>query len=274
MASTPFAAIISSMPDLRLRDIVIYYETDGTGEPVLFLHGLGSSSVAWEFQRQAFASRYRLIMPDIRGHGRSGKPPGPYTMALFAADIVGLLDALELPAAHVVGLSLGGMIGFQMAVDYPERVRSLVVVNAGPEVVPRTFKERWSVWQRQLLVNLFSMERIAENIGSRLFPEPQQAELRQMAIDGFAANDKAAYKAATRAILGWSVRDRLGQIRCPVLFVASDQDYTPVSAKELYLPEIPGARLVVIEHARHAVPLDQPQAFNEAVSDFLAQVES
>ena len=258
------------MPNLQLDDINLYYEVEGQGEPLLFLHGLGSSSVAWEFQRQAFAAEYRLIMPDIRGHGRSAKPPGPYNMALLAADIITLLDALEIPAAHVVGLSLGGMIGFQLAVDRPERVRSLVVVNAGPEVVPRTFKERWAIWQRRLLTNLFSMERIAQTIGSRLFPEPDQAELRQMAIAGFAANDKAAYKAATGAILGWSVRRRLGQIRCPVLLIASDMDYTPVAAKARYLAEIPGAKLVVIEDSRHAAPLDQPAAFNTAVGQFLA----
>ena len=122
------------------------------------------------------------------------------------------------------------------------------------------------------MVNLFSMERIAETIGGRLFPEPEQADLRQMAIEGFAANDKAAYKAATGAILGWSVRDRLGEIRCPVLLIASDMDYTPVSAKEAYLAEIPGARLMVIENSRHAVAIDQPEAFNAAVGEFLAAV--
>ncbi len=262
------------MPKLQLGDIKFHYEIEGEGEPILFLHGLGSSGTAWEFQRQAFAPRYRLVMPDIRGHGRSGKPPGPYSMTLLAADIIGLLDALAIPAAHVVGLSLGGMIGFQLAVGHPQRVRSLVAINSGPEVVPRTFKERWAIWQRRLLVNLFSMERIAETIGTRLFPEPHQDDLRQMAIEGFAANDKAAYKAATGAILGWSVRQRLGEIRCPVLLIASDMDYTPVAAKERYLAEIPGARLVIIENSRHAVPLDQPGALNAAVGDFLASAGS
>ncbi|MGD8585829.1 MAG: alpha/beta hydrolase [Chloroflexota bacterium] len=257
---------------MQLDDIKLYYEAEGQGEPVLFLHGLGSNGAAWGFQRQAFAAQYQVIVPDIRGHGRSDKPRGPYSMALLADDIIGLLDALAVPAAHVVGLSLGGMIGFQLVVDRPERVRSLVAVNCGPEVVPRTFGERWAIWQRRLLVNLFSMERIAETIAARLFPEPHQAELRQMAVDGFAANDKSAYKAATGAILGWSVRDRLGEIRCPVLLISSDMDYTPVAAKERYLAEIPEARLVIIDNSRHAAPLDQPAAFNTAVDQFLASV--
>ena len=262
------------MPKMRVNDIELYYEVAGEGEPVLFLHGLGSSSTAWQLQREAFAADYQMIMPDIRGHGRSDKPPGSYSVALFAADIAALLDGLDIPAFHVVGLSLGGMIGFQLAVDYSDRVRSLAAVNTGPELVPRTFKERRTIWARQLMVNLFSMERIAETLGGRLFPEPEQAHLRRMAVEAFAANDKAAYKAATRAILGWSVRARLGEIRCPVLLISSDMDYTPVSTKEMYLAEIPGAELVVIENSRHAVALDQPAAFNAAVLAFLASIRA
>ena len=262
------------MPKMRVNGIELYCEVAGEGEPVLFLHGLGSSSAGWQLQREAFTRDYQMIMPDIRGHGRSDKPPGPYTMALLAADIAALLDGLDIPAVHVVGLSLGGMIGFQMVVDCVERVRSLTAVNTGPEVVPRTFKERRTIWARQLMVNLFSMERIAETLGGRLFPEPEQAQLRQMAVEAFAANDKAAYKAATGAILGWSVRDRLREIRCPVLLISSDMDYTPVSTKEMYLAELPGARLVVIENSRHAVALDQPAAFNAAVLEFLASVRA
>ena len=257
---------------MMINDVDIYYQVAGSGDPLLLLHGLGSSSAAWQLQRESFSPDYKLILVDCRGHGRSGKPPGPYTMSLLADDTIKLLDALDVPAVHVVGLSLGGMIGFQMAVNHPQRLLSLTAVNTGPEVVPRTIKERLAIWQRKLLVNIFSMEQIAQSIGNGLFPEPEQAELRQMFIDGFAANDKAAYKATTGAILGWSVCHRLGEIQCPVLMISSDQDYTPVSAKERYLAEMPDARLVVINNSRHAVPIDQPEAFNATVREFLTSV--
>ena len=262
------------MPLLPVNDIQIYYELQGTGAPVLFLHGLGSSSAGWALQRDVFAAQYQVILADARGHGRSSKPPGPYSVPMFAADIVGLLDGLDVTAVHVVGLSMGGMIGFQMAVDYPERVKSLTVINSGPELVAHNLKERLFIWQRKLLLNALSMEKIGQTIGGRLFPEPEQAAYKDMFVAEFVKNDKAAYKAAANALFGWSVRDRIGQIQRPALVLASDQDYTPVATKEAYAAEIPDARLVVIENSRHAAPIDQPDVVNTAVLDFLAEIES
>ncbi len=262
------------MPMMPVGDVELYYEVWGAGEPVLFLHGLGSSSGGWVLQRDVFAAQHQVILVDARGHGRSSKPPGPYSIPMFAADIVGLLDRLAMTAVHVVGLSLGGMIGFQMAVDFPARVKSLTVINSGPELVAHNLKERLFIWQRKLLLNTLSMEKIGQTIGGRLFPEPGQAAYKDMFVAEFVKNDKAAYKATTNALFGWSVRDRIGQIQCPVLALASDQDYTPVATKEAYVAEIPNARLVVIENSRHAAPIDQPGVVNTAVLEFLAEVES
>ena len=109
------------MTKMQLDDIEIYYQVEGQGAPLLFLHGLGSSSAGWQYQRESFSKDYQVILVDVRGHGRSDKPPGPYSIAMFAADTTQLLDRLDIPAVHIVGLSLGAMIGFQMAVDQPER---------------------------------------------------------------------------------------------------------------------------------------------------------
>jgi pimeloyl-ACP methyl ester carboxylesterase len=254
---------------MPVRDIQMYYEMVGKGEPILLLHGLGSNTDSWQFQRGPFAEQYEVILADVRGHGRTSKPPGPYSVPQFSEDVVALLAGLGVTAVHIVGLSMGGMIGFQMAVDHPEKVKSLTVINSGPELVARTFQDRKMIWQRKLVVNLFSMEKIATTIGGRLFPEPEQAEARRLFVAGFQQNDKATYKAATNALLGWSVREHIGQIQCPVLVISADQDYTPVSAKEAYVAELPNARLVVIQNARHATPIDQPEALNTAVLDFL-----
>ncbi len=262
------------MAVMQIDDIELYYELLGAGEPVLFLHGLGSSSMGWQLQRDPFAAQYQVILVDVRGHGRSTHPPGPYSIALFAKDVVGLLDGLGITAVHLVGLSMGGMIGFQMAVDYPERIKSLTVVNSGPEVIAHTFKDRMMIWQRKLLINLFSLEKIGQNIAARLFPHPDQEEYRQFFLQDLAQNDKPSYKAATNAILGWSVRDQIGKIQCPVLVVAADQDYTPVTAKEAYVAEMPNAALVVIKDSRHATPIDQAAIFNQTVFTFLEKFEA
>ena len=260
------------MPTTRSNGIDLHYETAGQGEPVLLLHGLGSRSEDWQLQVPALAERYRVVTADMRGHGRTSKPSGPYSVPMMAADVLGLLDALGIETAHVVGLSMGGMIAFQMAVDRPERVRSLVIVNSGPELVARTFNERLRVWQRLALARLSSPARTAQFLGPRLFPKPEQAELRAQFIAQWAQNDPRAYRAAMRALVGWSVLDRVGALRCPTLIISGDRDYTPPSYKEHYTALIPGARLVVLEDSGHASPIDQAERFNACVLDFLADV--
>ncbi len=113
------------MPKLRIHDIDIYYEVTGQRTPLALIHGLGSSTRDWERQVPVFSERYQVITFDVRGHGQSAKPPGPYSIALFASDTVELVRALGIGPAHVVGISMGGMIAFQLAVDAPQRIKSL-----------------------------------------------------------------------------------------------------------------------------------------------------
>ena len=260
------------MPNVNVNDISLYYEESGEGEPLLFLHGLGTDGRSWEYQRDFFAEQFRVIVVDVRGHSRSAQPPGPYSVSQFAADIFALLDHLQIDQFHLVGLSMGGMIGFQMAVDQPKRCKSLTIVNSGPELVPRTLKERWQILQRRLVLNFSSMEKIGEFIGERLFPEPEQAEYKELFVQQMRENDPQAYKAATNALIGWSVRSKLNRIQCPVLVISGDMDYTPVATKEAYVRELPTARLQVIHNSRHGTPIDQPEAFNTAVLQFLRTV--
>jgi pimeloyl-ACP methyl ester carboxylesterase len=257
------------MPTTRANGIDIHYEAMGAGEPLLLLHGLGSRAEDWELQLPAFAPHFRVIAPDLRGHGRTTKPPGPYTVPLMTADVLGLMDALGVAAAHLVGLSMGGMIAFQMAVDRPERVLSLVIVNSGPALQPKTAHDRLRVAQRLTLARLFGPARTGRFLSRRLFPKPEQEPLRAQLVERWARNDHAAYLASMRALVGWSVRERIGKIAVPVLVIAGDRDYTPVAAKRGYTAQIPGARLEVIEDSGHATPIDQTEKFNATVLAFL-----
>ena len=262
------------MPRQRIGDVELHYEVTGQGNPIVFLHGLGSSGRDWEPQVTAFSGRYQVITVDMRGHGQSDKPPGPYSIAGFAADAAGLMDALALGPAHVVGISMGGMIALQLALDAPERVRSLAAVNCGGELVLRTFRERREGWMRFLVARLLGMRRMGEVLSERLFPNEDQAALRTLFVERWAENDQRAYMASMRALVGWSVMERLGEIRCPTLVVASDQDYSPVADKEAVVARIPHAELAVIPDARHAVPFAQPEKFNAVLAAFLAKVHS
>jgi pimeloyl-ACP methyl ester carboxylesterase len=257
------------MPTIRTNDVTLYYEEMGQGDPLLLLHGLGSSTEDWYFQMEPFSQHFRVIALDLRGHGRSSKPPGPYSIPMFADDIAACLNALQIPSAHILGISLGGMIAFQLALNAPAMVKSLIIVNSVPAMVVRNFADRWQLWQRSAIIELMGVRRMGEYLAVRLFPKPEQAELRQAMIERWARNDKPAYQAAMRSFIGWDVMDQLAAIACPTLVISADEDYWPVVEKELYTAKLPNARLLVVDDSRHATPVDQPDIFNTAVLEFL-----
>lgn len=251
----------------------LHYEQYGHGAPVLLVHGLGSSTRDWEYQIPELAAHYRVIALDVRGHGRSDKPRERYSIAGFAEDVAALIEHLELESVHLVGISMGGMIGFQLGVDRPELLKSLCIVNSGPEVKAKSPRDYLEIAKRWGLSRLLSLESIARGLGWLLFPKPEQAELRRKIEERWPQNDKRAYLASLDAIIGWGVRERLARITCPTLVISADHDYTPVALKAAYVEELPNARLLVIEDSRHATPLDQPEHFNRSLLAFLAEVE-
>lgn len=260
------------MPVLQLQDLALYYEVTGDGSPLLLIHGLGSSSRDWEMQIEPFAKDYQVITLDLRGHGQSGKPPGPYSIRMFAEDTAALVRRIDILPAHVVGISMGGMVAFELAVHFPQLLCSLTIVNSYPEMRVETLQEHLQVWRRFLILELLGMRGMGRMLGGRLFPFPEQSDLRETFVSRWAQNNKRAYRESLRAILNWDVESRLGEIDCPVLVVASDQDYVTVEEKRVYTAKIPNAKLVIIEDARHAVTAERPDQFNTVLRDFLTSI--
>ena len=256
---------------IRVDDVELFCEIAGEGEPLLLIHGLGSCVADWGPQIEYFSQGYRVIAFDLRGHGQSSKPQDGYSIERFARDTAALIEALETGPVHVAGISLGGMVAFQLAVDAPKLVKSLTIVNSGPAVPTQTFKQRMPLYVRLLYIRTLGLRKMAKAIAKRLFPEPQQAGLQSRFIERLAANEKRCYVASLRAIFaGWGVAGHLGDIRCPVLVIAADQDYTPLELKQAYVDRLPDARMVVIPNSRHALPMEKPREFNRALADFLA----
>jgi pimeloyl-ACP methyl ester carboxylesterase len=260
------------MPKLRVNNTGIYYEVTGQGEPLLFIHGLASSSRSWKKQVPFFAQHYRVITFDIRGHGRSDRPlREPYSIKLFAADAVELMRALGIASAHVVGFSMGGMVGFQLAVDAPEMVSSLVAVNCCPEGSMRTFNDGIECFRRMFFLQFNGMRNKGQNGVKQPEPASNRKGSPQSVIQRMAVNNKLAYANAFGALVKWSVADCLGAINCPTLMIASDADFVPVSIKAGYASKMPNAELVVISNARHAAPREQAEEFNAILLEFLSK---
>lgn len=148
----------------------LHYEEYGRGEPLLLVHGLGSSAQDWEKQIPELSTRYRLIVPDVRGHGRSDKPRERYSIPGFAADLMALVDHLGLGPVHYAGLSMGGMIGFQLAVDQPQLFKSLCIVNSAPQVKLRSADDYWQWFKRWSMARLLSMAAIGRPWANDCFP--------------------------------------------------------------------------------------------------------
>lgn len=257
------------MPQKLIRDININYEIIGDGQPLLFIHGLGSSLRDWEEQVPVFSKKFKVITLDLRGHGQTDKPKGPYSISMFAEDIAELIKSLKVDPVHVVGISLGGAIGFHLAINHPYITKSLVVVNMSASVPIKTLKEKQMFFLRVLIVKMMGMRKMGEVLAKRLFIKPEQEELRERMASRWAENDKKAYLSSLKTLKNWSVLERLHEIKCPTLVVSADEDYTPLSAKEEYTALIPNAKLVVIEDARHAVSVEKPEEFNTILFNFL-----
>jgi pimeloyl-ACP methyl ester carboxylesterase len=270
---TSSAVVSSTMPTYTINGIDLHYEVTGQGDPIVFIHGLGSSTRDWQSQVEFFSKTHQVVTVDLRGHGQSSKPKDDYSVQQFANDVGQLLEETDHFPAHVVGLSLGGMVAFELAVSRPQLVRSLVVVNSGPEMPRETWWIRAKVWLmlflRTLIVRLFGMRRLGETLAAKLLPEAGQEELREVFIKRWAENDPQAYLASMWALRRWSVASRLGTIACPTCVVAGQFDYTPLEYKQAYAGKIPQATIISIPASRHLTPIDRADLFNEAVASFL-----
>lgn len=254
----------------RVDGVNIFYQVHGRGVPLVFLHGLGSSTEDWWLQIDFFSQNYQVITIDSRGHGRSDKPNQTYDIACTAREVVAVLDKLGLTQAHVVGFSMGGMTAFQLASDQPQRLLSLTIVNSAPAMNIDNWRQKLQFWQRRWLVRLLGMPIVARAIGKRLFPLNEQAHLYQRFVNALQKLPRYAYLQALRSLEGWTVEAQLSRLTMPALVISGDDDYTPVALKRGYSQSMPNAKLVVIKNSRHATPIDQPLAFNLALEGFLS----
>ncbi|MCK4841361.1 MAG: alpha/beta hydrolase [Methylococcales bacterium] len=257
----------------NINDIELYYEIHGAGQPLLFIHGLGTSSKDWEYQLNFFISHYQVITVDLRGHGQTTKAQGTYSIKLFADDIAKLLKKLNITNIHIVGLSLGGMISFQLARDNPELVKSMVIVNSWSHFPINNLKTRLKFYARLLMIQFMSMKKVGEAIASSLFPEKKQRKLRELFVERFKKNDKSSYTKSLKSIVIWDFTKELYKIKCPSLIVTADHDYSSIQSKKDYIKLMPNAQLQIIENSHHGVTIEKPEEFNQILSKFLKNNE-
>ncbi len=268
----------------------LYSEIHGAGEPLLCIMGLGGNIHFWEFQIPAFAARYRTIAFDNRGAGRSTKPAGPYTMQLMADDAIAVLDAAGVRRAHVIGISMGGMIAQDLILRYPERVGSLVLACtfARPDSTTRDIADKGSAGTG--LPSPFTMmqgggfdlstvdvKQVFRFMMSMILtPEFIQREkdwlrslLERAQEYGFSVE---AFLAQVSAVMNHDAAERLKEVKAPVLVMTGTADsLVPPHHSDELAQLIPGAKLVKIEGGTHGFNVERKDEFNRVVLDFLAE---
>lgn len=263
---------------VQCNGLRIACRTEGTLDParpwVVLLHSLATSHRMWDEQVAALAADYRILRIDLRGHGASSVPPGPYSLEMLADDLKSVFDDLLIAQAHVVGLSLGGMVAQAFALRHSIRVRSLVLADTSSAATP----DAVSVWEARITqAERFGMASLVESTLERWFTpgfrerDPQ----RVLGIAGLIrATSAAGYSACAHAVARISLTARLGVIACPALVMVGTEDRaTPLAQAEAIARAIAQSRLVRIRHAAHLANVEQPAAFNAELLAFLASAE-
>ena len=253
---------------LRIHDVTTHVALDGPADApaVLMLHSLGTEARVWQEQAAALADRFRVIRPDLRGHGLSGVTPGPGSIAQFADDMRALLDALGIARAHVAGLSIGGMVAQALAVQAPGRVASLLLCDTAPAIPPPAF---WR--ERAAIVRANGMAAIAEAVVARwVTPDA----LATADTDGLRAmllrTPPEGYAAAAEAIAAADLTASTARLRLPALVLVGAQDLaTPPAVARALAAAIPGAVFTEIAGAAHIPTYEQADAVTAALRRFL-----
>jgi 3-oxoadipate enol-lactonase len=257
----------------------LYYVDAGRPdrEPVLLVQGLGVDHRGWILQRPRFQRRYRCLLPDNRGVGRSDRPSGPYDLEVMAADLVAVLDHAGIDSAHVVGASMGGVLAQILAVRHPERVRSLTLACTACRHLPWRVEllEEWAETAQHRGMRVFLEQNIRWVVGPRSIRRfwLGLGVLSPLVIG--AATDP--FVAQVRAILAMDdgLRRELCGIDVPTLVVVGSQDTLTPLGDAIELAElIPGARLAVVSGGAHGFMVEQAPAFNRVVTSFLDEVIS
>jgi len=248
----------------------IYWDEQGRGAPVLLIMGLGYTSAMWYRTRPLLAQHFRTIAFDNRGVGLSDIPPGPYSIATMASDAAAVLDAAGIARAHVFGVSMGGAIAQEFALQYPERTRSLILGCTAPggSLAVRTDRKVADLLMARGMTLQQAREAILPYIYDVATPREKIDEDIRVRQRWFPT--PAGYMAQLQAILAWECYSRIVQITAPTLVIHGMSDaLVPPANGELIAARIPGAKLVLLEHASHLFVTDQTQASHKEILEFL-----
>jgi pimeloyl-ACP methyl ester carboxylesterase len=256
----------------------LYYEVAGEGEPLLMVMGLGADHLAWALQVGPLSEHFKVITFDNRDCGQSSYADGPYEMTDLAADAIALADHLEIDTFHLVGASMGGAIAQEIALGWPERVRTLTLAitfagsgaygrKLGRMMAADVHRRSYEEQVDQMMLLCFSEDLFDETERITFLRQQMLANPHPQEADGFARQAEATGR--------HEARERLPSLKMPVHVIGAEHDILVPAWKSRELAElIPGAKLTIIENATHGLNLERAEDFNAAVLDFLRSAQA
>jgi pimeloyl-ACP methyl ester carboxylesterase len=266
------------MPTAQVNGISMYYRERGEGEPLVMVQGFGGGHEGWFFQARAFGEHFRVIVFDNRGIGRTERSPKPYTIDTMAEDTIGLMDALGVARAHVLGMSLGGIVAQEVAIKHPDRVMKLVLVcthmgegemsDVRPDMLKALGMEEGSTEPN--LRNVDMGDAMGTIVSLAFSKRLYRMVLVPLAKYQMKRIGPAAYLEQLEAVVGHTTAERLGQVQSRTLVITGSDDriVSPRSSQEI-ARRIPDARLVMVEGGSHAFNVEMRKTFNREVVGFL-----
>jgi 3-oxoadipate enol-lactonase len=260
------------MAVVKVYDLDIGYNErgHGAGDAVVFLHGVGSDKSVWDAQLGYLSATRRVLALDYPGYGESSLPAYDLNLEEVARYVFGAMDTLRIERAHIVGLSMGGVVGLEMQRQHPARLRSLVLADAfakhplGQEIIERSHRA----------VATMTMRHFAEQRVEVLLTANASPIVRQNVVETMARIDKRTYRWSSQAVWTADYREHLSSITTPTLVLVGEDDQpTPPELSEELANNISGAKLEIIARAGHLSNLDRPALFNSIVRQFIESIE-
>jgi 3-oxoadipate enol-lactonase len=246
---------------LKYKNRSLYYRVRGKGENLLLIHGLGSSGADWEFQVRALERQFRVIVPDLPGSGYSPPFEGEFSVGDCAEVLWALLDHLQVSQASIAGFSFGGAVALEMAVERPQSVSRLALINT----LLSYRIDHWRKWLEArvppILIRLVGRRCAARLTATRLFPVPWQRGLRERATEVMSRVAPEVYLGMAKALERWTAIERLDRLQARTLMIAAEHDFTPL-AEKIAMAKAVRAEIAVVHGSRHGTPFDSVKATN------------
>ena len=264
------------MPHININGFNLYYEdTGGTGEPIVFSHGLLWSGRMFAAQVEHLKSRYRVITFDHRGQGQSEVTDTGYDMDTLTGDAVALIKALNLAPCHFAGLSMGGFLAMRIAARHPELVKSIILMETSALPEPKENLPKYNLLNT--IVKLLGTRPVKNAtmkimFGQKFLNDAGRKSLRDYWVSELLKNKRTITRAVVGVTTRKGVEEELANIKCPTLIIVGDQDVATVPDKARFIhSKIPQSKLVIIPGAGHSSSIEEPELVNEAIDGFLGK---